>query len=56
MADYTVVFEHDIADLIQKVRDLLGQGYEPLDGVQVVAPVLNGDDVAPLFVQTLTRK
>jgi hypothetical protein len=54
--DYTVVSEHESGALVAKVCDLLKEGYEPLGGVQVVAPVLNGDEVAPLFAQAMIRK
>jgi hypothetical protein len=55
-SDYTVVSEHDLQNLIEVVRKKLKEGYEPLDGVQVVAPALNGEQVAPLFLQTLIKR
>lgn len=54
--DYTVVSEHDSHVLVASVRDLIKQGYEPIGGIQVVAPVINGGEVAPLFAQALVRK
>jgi hypothetical protein len=54
--DYTVVSNHDHHGLISQVCKLLKEGYEPLDGVQVVAPVLHGDEVAPVYLQTMIRR
>jgi hypothetical protein len=56
ISDYTIVSEHSADALIQKVAALLKQGYEPLDGVQVVAPVLHGEEVATLYLQTMVRR
>jgi hypothetical protein len=56
ISDYTIVSEHTTGALSQKVSELLKQGYEPLDGVQVVAPVPNGDEIAPLYLQTMIRR
>lgn len=56
ITDYKVVSEHDSDSLAAKVCDLLKQGYEPIGGVQIVAPVLNGGEVAPLFAQAMVRK
>ena len=54
--DYTIVSEHDYHHLISEVCKLLKEGYEPLDGVQVAAPVLHGDEVAPVYLQTMIRR
>lgn len=54
--DYTVVSEHDCGSLVARVCDLLKKGFEPLGGIQVVAPVLNGDQVTPLFAQAMIKK
>ena len=54
--DYTVVSEHNCDVLIAKVRDLIKEGFEPLGGIQVVAPVLNGGEVAPAYAQALVKK
>jgi len=56
ISDYTVVSEHTTDALIQKVAALLKQGFEPLDGVRVVAPVLHGEEVATLYLQTMIRR
>lgn len=55
VTDYAVVSEHDSGALETKVCDLIKKGYEPIGGVQVVAPVLDGV-VAPLFAQAMVRK
>ena len=54
--DYTVASEHDCGALISKVNDLIKEGFEPLGGIQMVAPVLNGDEVAPLYAQAMVKK
>jgi hypothetical protein len=54
--DYTVVSEHDRFALIANVCDQIKKGFEPFGGVQVVAPVLNGDEVAPLFAQAMVKR
>jgi hypothetical protein len=54
--DYTVVSEHDLSTVIQKVLELLKQGFEPLDGIKLGTPVLNGDEVAPVYLQTMIRR
>lgn len=56
ITDYTVISEHDRGALVTAVCDLIKKGYEPVGGVQVVAPVLNGNEVAPLFAQAMVRK
>lgn len=56
ISDYTVVSEHNLQALIEGVRELLRSGYEPLGSIQMVAPVLNGDDVAPLYAQAMIKR
>jgi hypothetical protein len=54
--DYTVVHDDDRYLLIKKVRELIKDGYEPLDGIQVVAPNLRGHEFAPVYMQTLIKR
>ena len=56
VVDYAVVSEHDQHGLVSAVNELIKAGFEPIGGIAVVAPVLNGDTVAPLFVQALVKK
>ena len=56
VADYTVISEHQLQAVIQGVCELLKKGYEPLGSIQVVAPVVNGDDVSVLYVQSMVKR
>ncbi len=56
ISDYTVESEHSNAQLETKVRARLKEGWEPLGGVQVVAPGLNGAENALLYVQSLVKR
>jgi hypothetical protein len=55
ITDYTIVSEHDHLTLIDKVREQIKSGFEPLGGIQVVAPVLDGA-VAPLYAQAMIKR
>ena len=50
---YVLVTEHDPNALQSEVNRLAAEGYTPLGGVAVVAPVLNADEVAPLYAQAV---
>jgi hypothetical protein len=52
--EYTVVVEHNLDELIKKVRDLIKQGWVPLGGIAVstVAPVLGNY----IFCQALIKE
>jgi hypothetical protein len=53
VTDYVVASSQDIDSVQRQVRELIAKGYEPLGGLQIAAPVLQDDQVAPLFCQTL---
>ena len=56
IVDYTVVESHDLGSLVTEVRGLLAKGFEPLGGIQVVAPVVEHAQVEPLYVQSMTKR
>lgn len=54
ITDYDVVSEQDVTTLKARVNQALSQGWQPYEGVQVSAPVINGT-VAPLYTQVLVK-
>lgn len=54
ITEYDVVSENDVAALKTKVNQALAQGWQPYEGLQVSAPVINGA-VAPLYTQVLVK-
>jgi hypothetical protein len=55
ITDYEVVCEHDICILQSKVKEKLLVGWQPFGSLQVSTPVLNGDNVAPLYSQAMVK-
>ena len=55
IVDYYVVNEHDLSGLILLVNCKIGEGWQPFGSLQVVAPVLNKDDVAPMYSQAMVK-
>jgi len=56
VVDYCVVAESQTETLEKKVRELLKDGWVPHGSLSVVAPVMGGDVVAPLYSQAMVRR
>ena len=55
IVEYCVVNEHDFGGLIISVNCKIGEGWQPFGSLQVVAPVLGKDDVAPMYSQAMVK-
>lgn len=55
ISDYALVTEPDPGSLSVVVQKLLREGYEPLGGICVVAPVVN-ESPAPLYAQAMIKR
>ena len=53
--DYCVVTENEPEQLEKKVRVLLKDGWAPHGSLSVVAPVIGGEEVAPMYCQAMVK-
>ena len=54
VTDYDVVFGHDIWVLKSKVKELLADGWQPFNELQISTPVLN-DQITPFYAQVMVK-
>ncbi len=55
VTDYHVVHGHDIWVLEEKVRELLADGWQPYNDLQVSTPVVD-HVVTPFYAQVMVKK
>ena len=55
VVDYVLLAEHQTDSLQHQVQAKLKQGWQPLGGAQVATPVLRGEEVAPIYIQTMVK-
>ena len=51
---YDVVSSRDITIFKKKVNEMLGNGWQPFETMQVSTPVLN-DSVIPIYTQVMVK-
>jgi len=54
ITEYQVVYGHDIWTLQGKVNDLLPNGWQPFNELQVATPVVEGK-VVPFYAQVMVK-
>jgi hypothetical protein len=54
ITDYEVVCGHDIWDVKAKVKEMLSDGWQPFNELQVATPVLEGK-VIPYYSQVMVK-
>ena len=52
--EYRVVSDNQLDKMVSDVNRLISEGWEPLGGLHVVAPVIN-DGPAPLYSQAMVK-
>jgi len=52
--DYDVVCGHDIWDLKARVKEMLADGWQPFNELQVSTPVVDGK-VIPFYAQVMVQ-
>jgi len=55
ITDYEVVCGHDIWDVKAKVKEMLPEGWQPFNELQVATPVLD-DKVIPYYAQVMVKE
>lgn len=56
ITDYEIISTHDINELKQNIRTLLGQGWKLYGDLQIIATVTESEYVAsPLFTQAMVK-
>lgn len=51
---YRILREHDADDLMREVESLCAEGWQPIGGVAVTAPVID-ESPAPLYAQAMIK-
>jgi hypothetical protein len=54
ITDYEVVYGHDIWTLQARVKEMLPEGWQPFNELQVATPVLDGK-VTPFYAQVMVK-
>ena len=55
ITDYQVVHGHDIWALEAKVKELLAQGWQPFNDLQITTPVQDGA-INPFYAQVMVKR
>ena len=54
VTDYQVVYGHEVWVLEAKVKELLKEGWQPLNELQIATPVV-GDVITPFYAQVMVK-
>lgn len=54
ITDYEVVYDHDVWNLQAKVKQLLDDGWQPLNPLQMSVPVVDNKPI-PYFAQVMAK-
>lgn len=54
ITDYEVVYGHDIWELKNTVKELLNEGWQPFNDLQITTPVLD-NKITPFYAQVMVK-
>lgn len=54
ITDYDVIYGHDIWVLKTKVKELLNEGWQPFNDLQIATPVLD-NTITPFYAQVMVK-